>query len=342
MKLRNIIWKAALVLTILPCCMACEDEESIVVPSKYYIGTEVDPSDSYLISLMVNKTDNIVTGEVQSKYSFVVRSTMPALADVQINVTPDESLIAAYNKANGSAYALLPVAAYTLTDKAVIKEGAYASTDSISVALTDLGTLISDGGYLLPLRLSSIEGGKNGVISTNRSVVYIKVNVSVAYPGNLLFKGVEPLSSLTDINRTEFGIECSTPGYDASYSIKYLLDGNYSSSYFCSVSRATPIKIDMQSMHTPKGVSIAAGYGKYSYSNYALKGFRVLVSKDGKKWISYGEVSLNQPPAGASSASNPLVQYVEFKQSIEARYVQITPLSAYGNFVNLSEINLYE
>lgn len=342
MKFKNIIWKAALVLTILPCCIACNDEESIVIPSKYYIGTEVDPSDSYLISLIVNKTDNIVTGEVQSKYSFVVRSTMPALADVQINVTPDESLIAAYNKVNGSTYTLLPAANYALTNEAVIKKGAYASTDSISVALTDLKSLVSDDGYLLPLRLSSAEGGKNGVISTNRSVVYIKINVSLTYPGNLLFKGTEPLSTLANINRTEFGIECSAPGYDASYSIKYLLDGNYGSSYFCAASKATPIKIDMQSMHTPKGISITAGYGKYSYFNYALKSFRVLVSKDGKKWISYGDVSLNQPINGASSVSNPLVQYVEFKQSMEARYVQMTPLSAYGSFVNLSEINLFE
>lgn len=342
MKLKNIIWKAALALSILPCCVACDNEESIAIQSKYYIGTEVDPSDAYVVSLMVNKTENVVTGTVQPKYSFIVRSTMPVVNDVQINVTPDDALVADYNTANKTTYVLLPAENYTLTNKATIKSGAYSSTDSISVSLANVNTLTSDNGYLLPLRLSSAEGGNNGIISSNRSVVYIKVNVALSYPGNLLFKGTEALSGLTNIKRTDFEIKCAASAYDDSYSIAYLLDGNSSSAYLRSIRGAAPIEIDMHALHTPKGLSITAGYGKYSYSSYALNKFQVLVSKDGVKWVSYGETSIDQPAQGGSSATNPFIQYIEFKKSSEARYVQIKPLTAYGNFVNLSEINLFE
>lgn len=342
MRFKNIIWKTVVALMAIPCCTACNDEESTAAESKYYIGTEVDPSDSYSISVVINKTDNVVMANMQSKYNFIVRSTMPALADVQINVEPDEALVETYNKANGTAYTLLPTINYSLTTKAVIKAGSYASADSISVVLMKPETLVSDDGYLLPLRLSSFEGGSNGRISTNRSVVYIKVNVSLTYPGNLLFKGIEPFNDLADMKREEFGIECSAPAYDESYDIKYLLDGNYSSAYFRAASGATPIKIDMQSMRTPKGVSIAAGYGKYAYDSYALKTFQISVSKDGQKWVGYGDVTINQPIKNASSVSDPFVQYIEFKQIMEARYIQVQPLSAYGNYVNLSEINIYE
>lgn len=342
MKIKNVIWKTAVALMILPCCTACDDDESMTIESKYYIGTEVDPSDSYSISVVINKTDNVATVNMQSKYNFIVRSTLPALTDVQINVEPDETLIETYNKANGTAYALLPATNYSFTTKAIIKAGSYASADSISVVLMKPETLVRDDGYLLPLRLSSFEGGNDGRISANRSVVYIKVDVSLYYPGNLLFKGIEPFNDLTDMKRAEFEIECSAPAYDESYDVKYLLDGDYSSVFFRAANGATPIKIDMRSMHTPKGVSIAAGYGYYAYSSYALKTFQISVSKDGKKWVGYGDVTINQPIKDASSASKPFVQYIEFKQILETRYIQMQPLSAYGSYINLSEINIYE
>lgn len=341
MKLKNIIWKATVALMALPCCTACSDEESTVIEPIYYIGTEIDPSDSYSMSVMVNKTDNVVTANVQAKYNFVVRSTLPVVQDVQINAEPDETLVKTYNDAHGTSYVLLPAVNYQLSKQVVIKAGAYASTDSISVVLADSKTLTNENGYLLPIRLASSKGGSNGTISTNRSIVYLKVDVSLTYPGNMTLHGTEPLIGATNISRTEWGIECAAIPYNNTFSINYLIDDNYGSAFFCSIGSATPITLDMKTMHTPKGVSIASGYGQFSYSSYALNNFQLSVSKDGKKWISYGEVAMVKPIAG-STAANPFIQYVAFNQLMEARFIQLRPLTAYGNYLNLSEINLYE
>lgn len=337
MKIRNILWKAAVVLMVLPCCTACNDDENTTIGAKYYIGTEVDPSDSYTIEVAVNKTDNVVTANMQQKYSFVIRTTAKASKDVQVSVETDEAMVATYNEAHGTTYGLLSENNYDLAQKVTIKSGNYSSTDSISIALKNIETLLSDDGFILPLRISSIEGN-NGSISTNRSTVYVKVNVTISYPGNLELKS-EPLNA-SIINRNKWNIECATPAYDNTYSIKYLIDGVYSSCYFCSVGSASAIQIDMQSEHNLKGLSIAAGYGRYGYNSYALQRFRLSLSIDGKKWTSHGNVTLEKPKT--STVENPFIQYIGLKMSFPARYVRIIPEAAYGSYVNFSEVNIYE
>ena len=88
----------------------------------------------------------------------------------------DDNLVSAYNKANDTEYNILPAENYSFTNKTVtIENGESVSGDSIKIELLNVGSLTTEGGYLLPVTISSIEGNNLDALSSNRGVVYVKI-----------------------------------------------------------------------------------------------------------------------------------------------------------------------
>ena len=96
--------------------------------------------------------------------------------DVKITADSDDNLVSVYNKANDTEYNILPAENYSFTNKTVtIENGESVSGDSIKIELLNVGSLTTEGGYLLPVTISSIEGNNLNALSSNRGVVYVKI-----------------------------------------------------------------------------------------------------------------------------------------------------------------------
>lgn len=95
---------------------------------------------------------------------------------MKITADSDDNLVSAYNKANDTEYNILPAENYSFTNKTVtIENGESVSGDSIKIELLNVGSLTTEGGYLLPVTISSIEGNNLDALSSNRGVVYVKI-----------------------------------------------------------------------------------------------------------------------------------------------------------------------
>ena len=159
MRLKNIIWKTVVMsLMASPLCISCDDDDEVTVNSKFYLSTKVFPVDSYEASLSVILKDNsVVVNELQPNYRFVACATERLSKDVKITADSDDNLVSAYNKANDTEYNILPAENYSFTNKTVtIENGESVSGDSIKIELLNVGSLTTEGGYLLPVTISSI------------------------------------------------------------------------------------------------------------------------------------------------------------------------------------------
>ena len=179
MRLKNIIWKTVVMsLMASPLCISCDDDDEVTVNSKFYLSTKVFPVDSYEASLSVILKDNsVVVNELQPNYRFVACATERLSKDVKITADSDDNLVSAYNKANDTEYNILPAENYSFTNKTVtIENGESVSGDSIKIELLNVGSLTTEGGYLLPVTISSIVApttrgdAKNLIDGTNSDV----------------------------------------------------------------------------------------------------------------------------------------------------------------------------
>ena len=113
----------------------------------------------------------------------------PTEGGYTVNLTQDDSLIEAYNVANGTSYKAFPSENLLISGApATIEANAYKSSD-ISFELTgDLSKLNDENGYLIPLRLEAA-GLSTAQIG---GVVYIKVAVE---HNNILANATGPVGT---------------------------------------------------------------------------------------------------------------------------------------------------
>lgn len=168
--------------------------------------------------------------------------------------------------------------------------------------------------------------------------VPIRVDLMTLYvyiPAKMNVPSAQP-EDWTEIDRTGWGIECNTPPYDNNYySLEGMLDGNPNTGYFTAANNASPIIIDMIDTHAIKGVSIAAD-GHYYAATYSLQNVQILTSTDKQTWEDFLSISLKQ----AANGTTP--QYIELDKTVDARYIKIVPLGAYGGFFGISEFRAYK
>lgn len=104
-------------------------------------------------------------------FKWPAKCSKKASDNIKVKVIVDNSLIAAYNDEHGTEFEAMPTEALVLNNmEMTIPAGSLSVSDTAHVQLTDkadvLGTLKSEKGYIIPLRLESAEGG-NSQLSTN-------------------------------------------------------------------------------------------------------------------------------------------------------------------------------
>ena len=304
MRLKNIIWKTVVMsLMASPLCISCDDDDEVTVNSKFYLSTKVFPVDSYEASLSVILKDNsVVVNELQPNYRFVACATERLSKDVKITADSDDNLVSAYNKANDTEYNILPAENYSFTNKTVtIENGESVSGDSIKIELLNVGSLTTEGGYLLPVTISSIEG--------NNLDIHVNVESGQPAEGTLI----------ADRSGWTVKVAPTTRG-DA----KNLIDGTNS-----DVARDGGaeywLTVDIGKVQTLTGIR-----NKCYASSYSPTAVEVFTSSDGAKWKSIGAVTISKSGT----------QYIKFSKAVETRYLKYYVKQG-PNTVSLTEFDLY-
>lgn len=130
--------------------------------------------------LLITGTENtplqkFVVEDVPSTYPITVSSTKKVDADVNLTVAIDTTLVAKYNAENGTNFYAIPDGAAKLDgSNLTIKAGeAISSATNVEMVSTDK---FADGRtYLIPVSITSAQGGTDDVIEASRTI-YLRVS----------------------------------------------------------------------------------------------------------------------------------------------------------------------
>lgn len=247
------------------------------------------------------------------------KANMRPGSDIKVTVAVDNDLIDAYNEEHGTNYSALPVEALVFSqNELTIPAGELLSVDTVLVSLTEdqeiLKTLNDDNGYIIPVRLASVNGGGAALATSIKSISYLTIGITndaVNHDGTLAdSKGtaVEDWTGWTVTNNgdTQDGWEAMFDG-DAKNSWTTSSDGD-----------ELTVTVDMGKSYKFDAIQAkyAWGWGSYSYDYGSLPdNTKFYISSDGSNWSNVGEVT----GGGYNGA-----QYVLFWGYLEARYIKMT------------------
>lgn len=259
--------------------------------------------------------------------SFPVRSTQKADAAINVSLAIDNSLAEAFNLKNGTNYSTVPSGLAELsTSSLVIPVGAYLSSDSVKVTISeDVVAQLTATGYIIPVRITSINTTEDAEISSNLNTIYIivKTDWSNCYNGQVLANMVGILIS----PRTGWSASINVPLYSGN--LGQLFDGSTNSYWQIRPSAKFILTVDLASEY----VAIAGIRTNTSSTNYGLTQAKVYSSVDNLSWTYQGT-----PTFSTSSA----YQYVRFYAPITARYLRIESVSTRSTSrIYMGEFDVY-
>lgn len=252
-----------------------------------------------------NKPDSIA--------SFVqVRCTKPAPKDIKVSVEIDESMVEAYNAANGTDYLFLPEIKL-LQDSYTIKKGEYVSVDTLKARISDYSTLLNGTqSYVVPVKLSSTSAGT----LSESSFFYL------FYEASELF--AEMTNVYTGVKMDRSGWKVYKDSFDGEDITRTVTDGNTYSDVYGSGYKGPEVVlcIDLGAVYdniTNVGVE---PYG--NYATYTVDRMKVEISVDNVEYKDLGTYNCRNLSAAVLDLYDPQ----------QARYIKITgydPLStSYG------------
>ena len=176
--------------------------------------------------------------------------------------------------------------------------------------------MTTEGGYLLPVTISSIEGNNLDALSSNRGVVYVKIqNIHVNVESG------QPAEGTLIADRSGWTVKVApTTRGDA----KNLIDGT-NSDLARDGGAEYWLTVDIGKVQTLTGIR-----NKCYASSYSPTAVEVFTSSDGAKWKSIGAVTISRSGT----------QYIKFSKAIETRYLKYYVKQG-PNTVSLTEFDLY-
>jgi len=269
---------------------ACEDDEIYDFPGDEYNRVYMlDKSTEYKVVQTPISTISSVDFET------FLKCTQKASENIKATVEVDNSLIDAFNKENETSYEAMPSSVIQIENATMtIPEGAMAAIDTLRLKLTDDETALeevnSKNGYLIPLRITTAEGGESKV-STNFYTTYLIVTVTE--------DNVNHDASESDITGTlvsdQSGWSATTNGTTYSWSspVNAIFDGNKSTyCYIRDSGEDLCLDINMGKQYTFDAFTFYYGYSWSSYEYGSLtSGMTIYTSDDGINWKSAGEIT---------------------------------------------------
>ncbi|MBE7171289.1 MAG: DUF1735 domain-containing protein [Williamsia sp.] len=323
--------QAAQVLILTAVLASCKKDDGINSSELLvYLPGEYSSANN-TITLPLLHTPIAVSGVTMAKVA--PRATREAAADIDVTIATDTSLVRSYNKANGTSMLTLPENTYRLVNpgKFRIKAGS-VSTDSLQIELTHPELLKDPAGYLLPLRITQLEGADKGAaISSNQRAAY--VNVTYSYTN---IDTAQATLAGTLISRTGWSVTVSNTTAGALGPA--MLDGSNTTAWRSSNSTTAAkwVILDMGSARTIKGLRFTPNYVAVAENPTAIT---VSTSADNTLFAAQGSWK-GTGPASSSSATNPDIKNINFIAPVTARYIRfdITSLVS-GGRVGIGELN---
>lgn len=263
------------------------------------------------------------------------RATREAAADIAVTIGVDTSLVSGYNASNKRNLLVLPAAAYTISNAGtlVIKAGS-VSTDSLQIEITKPELLTNPEGYLLPLKITRIDGADKGVaISSNQSAAFL--NITYAY------NNISDDQALTGTLLARTGWNVTVSNTTAGALGPAMLDGSNTTAWRSSNS-STAVKwliVDLGAARTIRGFRLTPNYVAVAENPTSIL---VSSSADNIAFASQGTWR-GTGPAATSSATLPDLKNINFITPVTGRYFRLDITSQVsGNRVGIGELNLVQ
>lgn len=319
-------------------CASCSDDKEYDFPGDPY--------------------NRVYTTDMSSKYKIIhtpafsisnfgvkipVKCNQKASGDIVVNFEVDNDLIAAFNEEHGTNYAALPAEALIMEKAYVtIPQGEMMSIDSLCLSLSDdadvLASLSNESGYLIAVKMASVNGG-GGTPSTNMCPIHY-FEIGITYDN--VFHG----ATADDIKGTLVADQSGWTGtsnsdpdwYGDEPDMSVAFDGNYGN--YCNLSKESGdlvFTVDMGKTYTFDGIYMSYGYNsswwQYEYSTIGT-GYTIEKSDDGTNFSGIGVTE--QGDNG---------KVIVFYAPVTCRYLRVTVPNAggyYGASCNLGVFNVFE
>lgn len=331
MDIMKPLYQGLVALALVATATACSDDEHYDVVGNpdnliYFGANSATP-----LSLAVKRTPQGAAAETVAKIP--VKILRPASGNIAVTAVADTTLTEAFNEANGTSYHNLPASALPTEDmKANIAQGATLGTDSITVRFNkDAFNAVTDGDYLLPVRLSETSG--DGQVSRERGTAYIKLSLSTVYiednlaPADFLGKAVADYTAWTATYDNGITLDAAELfDGDLTNGPQLRTDGNDG--------KTNTIVIDMKQDYALTGLRLNRYY--HYYEGYYFSEVTWSVSDDNQNWTTLGTCS-----EGQMYSDDEYNQYIGLLAPVTARYLKLQIKSGYSNVSSLSELSVY-
>lgn len=308
--MRNIkyIYYAAMLILCSMSLAACSDNDKAYdFPGDAYNRVYLQSkSSSYKIVQTPISTVSTLNFETSLK------CTQKASANIKATVEIDNSLIAAYNEANGTNYEAIPASALVIENATMnIPAGAMVAIDTLRITTTDdasiLSTLRSENGYLIPLRLTTTEGG-NSQVSTN---VFSDYLIATVTEDNINHDATTAdITGTLVADQTGWSATTNATIYSSYQPLTYLFTTATSSYCYLYNTPTINLDIDMGQSYTFDAIRLQRSTATTVFAS----GMIIYTSNDGTTWVSAGVLS---------KAST----FCVFYAPITTRYIRITKSS---------------
>ena len=265
--------------------------------------------------------------------SFNVMTTVSSSDGYSVGAEVDNSLVSAFNSANGTRYVSLDASYVEISGTpCVIAAGANKSAGTISVSLSgDLSRLTNTAGYLIPVKLTAPAGA---VVSSGRGVVYIVLDVVKSDAVMKEGFSIDSIEGTQVADRSGWKIVTCDEGGVYSGEYANLFDGD-TKTYIRTWGGPVSFTVDLGKEYDMTGLVITARTDNNTYAGYQPNSIQVMGSVDGEDYVDYGTAAKAE---GTIVASNPS-SYVSFYGSKTVRYLRIE--AGYGSNMGTSEFNIY-
>jgi hypothetical protein len=289
--------------------------DTMFFTSNANLGNMPGNSVSYSLTNIPDATpsgwQNLTSGIPQT-IKIPVYATKPVSREVTVTAEFDNSLVAAYNAANNTAYTELPAGILSAQSLSVkIPEGQTTAVDSLTIGVSaaDLKTLTAPA-YMTPIKLTTVSDESVGKIASNDAIriVYVVLNVEL--------RQIRYLATAADVTGTlQSKVSWVTTFNPApTAQVGNILDGSTA-----TLARWTaptpPVMVDLD-MQAAKNVT---GFRLYTSTSSTTSPTQmdVSVSDDGITYRLIGS------PLRANLTYTSGYTYVLFYRPVKARYLRL-------------------
>ncbi len=134
----------------------------------------------YISEASGENASRLTIDEQGGAFKINVRSGNLVSAETRVSIAVDTSLLASFNKLNGTDYAPLPDSFYSLSSNSAVIKAGEMSGDPVNLSIKPLdSSLPNTKTYVVPVTLTGISGGETSFLAASKTVFVLLDRVIV-------------------------------------------------------------------------------------------------------------------------------------------------------------------